>query len=355
MRPSNAVDGSPGAPGGGPGGRLGLPCHMSEQLNNGTTSPTPSGGKAQRLARLRVELEIQGLCVRYGVNRIGFLTLTFADDVKTLAEAQRRLNSVMTNQLSKRYVEWVCVAQRHKDNRIHFHLVVVMAQDIRTGFDFAAVARRDYSSASPYLKAEWAFLRAVLPYDEQTGKGYSFGRHELLPVRIADGFGRYVARYVGRAGNTRQDEKGARLVRFSRGFKRCVVGKFSKVDAIEERARNRLPEIVDLLGFRDIAHLECSIGPRWKYHFARLLYCREEIFYPVLLEARRSLLLYGGRMLALEEAFTWWDEEKAPALSLSAEIRELWNAHEEQRHCQGAGVKGTPERSDTEVPTVAIA
>jgi hypothetical protein len=305
---------------------------MSEQLKQPTLSPTPSGGKAQRLARLRIELEIQGLCVRHGVERIGFLTFTFADDVRTIAEAQRRFNSLNSRGLSNRYPEWVGVVQRHKDNRIHFHLVVVLAQDIRTGFDFAAVARRDYSSASPYLKAEWAFLRALLPE-------YSFGRHELLPVRIAEGFGRYVARYVGRAGNTRQDEKGARLVRFSRGFKRCVVGRFSKVDAIEKRARERLPEIVNLLGFRDTAHLETSVGPRWKYHFARLLYCREEVFYPVLLEARRSLLLYGGRMLALEEAFTWWDEEKAPALSLSAEIASLWRTHAEERNQQGAGVK----------------
>jgi hypothetical protein len=76
-----------------------LPYHMSEQLN------PPSihrGGKRQRVARVRVVLEIQGLCMRWGVNRIGFLTFTFADEVKTIEEAQRRFNSINSNALAGR-------------------------------------------------------------------------------------------------------------------------------------------------------------------------------------------------------------------------------------------------------------
>ena len=278
-------------------GPLGLPCHMSEQLQRGSV---PTGGKAQRLARLRVELEIQGMCVRHGVGFIGFLTFTFADDVRTIAEAQKRFHSLFSGAMAGRYREWVCVVQRHKDNRIHFHLVIAMREDIRRGFNFAQVKARDYSSASAYLKAEWAFLRSVMPE-------YSFGRHELLPVRIADGFGRYVARYVGRTENTRQDEKGARLVRFSKGFTRCVCGPFSKCDVIETRARERLPFIREWLGFRDRDHMEIEIGPRWKYHLARLMYCSTPTFFHVMTQVRASLRLYGGPMFVVADEFARWD------------------------------------------------
>jgi len=217
-------DGMPGEAGRPPG----LPCLLSEQLNPSIRKiPLPP-----RHRRLAVELEIQGLVMRHGVGRIGFLTFTFADDVRTVPEASRRMNSLLTNQLSKRYSEWLSVVQRHKDGKIHFHFVVVMKEDIRTGFNHGAVARRDYSSASPYLRGEWAWLRATLPE-------YNFGRHELLPVKVAEGFGRYVARYV--AGNTKRQlgDKGARLVRFSRSFVRSVHGVFSPWNFIGKRVQAR--------------------------------------------------------------------------------------------------------------------
>jgi len=270
---------------------------MSEQLQRTGVV----GGRAQRLARLRVELEIQGMCVRWGVNRIGFLTFTFADDVRTIEEAQRRFHSLNSGQLAGRYPEWVCVVQRHKDGRIHFHLVVVVGEDIRTGFDFEAVRRRDYTSASAYLRREWAFLRGVMPE-------YSFGRHELLPIKVASGFGRYVARYVGRTEATRASDKGARLVRFSKGFRRCVCGPFSKCDVIETRARDRLPLIVRTLGYRSLGHLQEDLGPRWRYHLARLMYCQSAAFYWVLNEARASLAVFDGALVAVNDAFRDYDD-----------------------------------------------
>jgi hypothetical protein len=288
-----------------------------------------------------VELEIGGMCVRHGVERIGFLTFTFADDVRTISEAQKRFNSMNSNALNGRYAEWLGVVQRHKDNRIHFHLVVAMRHDIRTGFDFEAVKARDYTSASAYLRAEWAFLRKHLPE-------YSFGRHELLPIRIADGFGRYVARYVGRAGNTRQDEKGARLVRFSKSFQRVICGPFCKLDVIDKRARDRVPHVAEMLGWRSTDRLESELGPRWKYHLARILYCDEKTFWWVLVHARETLALYGGRLFVLREAFDEWEAD-APARTFAQEQRELWLEYAKSRQ-QGAGVRVTPDRQDTEVP-----
>lgn len=281
----------------GPGSPSVLPCHTSEQLNPPSLNQTQSrGGKSQRLARLRVELETQGMCARWGVERIGFLTFTFADDVQTITEAQKRFNSLNSNALAGRYPEWIGVVQRHQDNRIHFHLVVVMPEDIRTGFDFDAVRRRDYSSACACLKNEWKFLRGALPE-------YQFGRHELLPVKNPQGFGTYVARYVGKTFQTRNEEKGARLVRFSKGFRRSICGPFSKVDLIEKRARDRLPKIIESLGWRSQAAMEYEVGPSWRYHLARFMYCDQFTFSTITTAVERSLEFYGGPMFVLAEEF----------------------------------------------------
>lgn len=307
--------------------RPGLPCHTSEQLNATPTHLSSSrGGKSQRLARLRVELEIQGLVMRWGAERVGFLTFTFADDVQTIAEAQRRFNSLNSNALSKRYSEWVCVVQRHKDNRIHFHLVVALPVDIRTGFNFSEVARRDYSSVSAYLKAEWKHLRTVLPE-------YAFGRHELLPIKNPQGFGTYVARYVGNTFHTRAKEKGARLVRFSRGFTRCVCGPFSKVDVIEKRARERLPRIAQYCGCKSVEALQDKLGPAHRYHLARLLYCTDMAFWYVLLEIERSLEFYDGLKFIIDDEFRKYD---AYRLRCEAE------AEEEKRFAEAVEVVSAP-------------
>ena len=78
-------------------------------------------------------------------------------------EAQKALHSLMTGVLKQRYPEYITVMERMDSKRIHYHLLVVMAEDIRTGFDFAAVKRGDYRSAGDYLRREWKFWRETAP------------------------------------------------------------------------------------------------------------------------------------------------------------------------------------------------
>lgn len=134
-----------------------LPCLQREQLN------WTRGGKTQKKTRRRLEIEINGMALVYGFERLAFFTGTFPDNVQTIREAQRRFNSMNTNSMRGRFLAWVSVVQRHRDGRIHLHLVVVCKDDIRTGFDFDAIRRRDYSSASSYLRAEWKFWREQAP------------------------------------------------------------------------------------------------------------------------------------------------------------------------------------------------
>lgn len=169
-----------------------------------------------RKAGFIVKTNIHAMCEKYGINHIGFLTLTFADDVQCHKEATKRFNSLATNVLNVRYSQWVRVSERQKSGRWHFHLVVVSKQDIRRGVDFAAIAKRDYKSASPALRSEWAFWR-------NTAKRYGFGRSELLPVKkTGEALASYVAKYISKGFSYRRDEdKGARLVSYSKNSRVC--------------------------------------------------------------------------------------------------------------------------------------
>jgi hypothetical protein len=187
-----------------------------------------------------------------------------------------------------------------------------MQRDIRTGFDFEAVKARDYSSASLYLRAEWAHLRETLPE-------YSFGRHELLPVKNPDGFGLYVARYVGRTFHTRRDDKGARLVRFSQGFHRVVCGPFSKVDLIRKRAVKRLPVVAEILGYRDVFTMTEDIGKAWRYKLARILHCKDNLFLTMMCGVKHDLQYAGGGLFALQEQFKKLDAGR-PDWAFAAEL-----------------------------------
>jgi hypothetical protein len=124
---------------------------------------------------------------KVGIDRVGFMTFTFADQVKNFKEANRRFNNLNRRRLS-RYPRWMVVMQRHKSGAIHFHLLVEMAQDIRTGFIHEEVKNRNYRSVSLYLRSEWRFWRKACP-------SIRFGRHELKPIKAAEGAARYIASY----------------------------------------------------------------------------------------------------------------------------------------------------------------
>lgn len=212
------------------GGREGpapevLPCRSLGTTQYGGVAkalPRSLSGAHKKTAQA-LSWNVDYLCKKYGVERVGFLTLTFADHVLDAREASRRFNSLATNVLKKRYAEYIRVLERQKNGRIHYHLLVVLDADIRTGFDFDAIAKRDYSTASPRIRLEWAFWR-------KSAKGYGFGRTELLPIKSSsEGMAQYVGKYIGKHFNAREEsDKGVRLVSYSRGarmassrFTRC--------------------------------------------------------------------------------------------------------------------------------------
>jgi hypothetical protein len=182
-----------------------FPCPLT---CNNSTERTPFPAAAGRTA-WALKLNVQAAVERWGLARTGFLTLTFADHVLDPKEAQRRMNSLSTHVLRPRYGEAIRVYERQKSGRIHYHLLVNVGADIRTGFDFGAVKTHDYRSASAALRAEWAFWR-------RTAKAYGFGRTELLPVISSSAaVGRYVGKYISKHLAVREErDVGVRLVSY---------------------------------------------------------------------------------------------------------------------------------------------
>jgi hypothetical protein len=242
--------------------------------------------------------EIQALAADFGIEKLGFLTLTFADLVTDIREAQRRFNSLNSNVLKRRYRRAIGVWERQKSGRIHFHLVVVLSDDIRTGFDFAGIAKRDYHSASSFLRSEWAFWRNTAP-------SYGFGRTELLPVKsTAEGIARYVGKYVSKhIGEREESDKGARVVRFI-GYKpgeRKFCSRFAWNTDNSWLWRQKVKAFSARHGLWSYRHLTQIFGKRWAWFLADSIMATElsaKVAYPSEEIGLRELNSRTSRSLA---------------------------------------------------------
>ena len=245
-----------------------LPCRSLE-----TTQPKGLTGPHRKTAAA-LSWNVAHLCQKYGHERVGFLTLTFADHVLCPKEAQRRFNSLATHVLKARYAEYIRVIERQKSGRIHYHLLVVLPDDIRRGFDFGAVSRQDYKSANNHLRREWAFWR-------KTAKGYGFGRTELMPIKgSADALGQYVGKYIGKhMGERKAEDKGIRLVAYTRGARMATSRHTAIGSQVDSLWRGKVETFARQMtkalqfnnphhpGIRTMADLSFNFGNRWAYHW----------------------------------------------------------------------------------------
>ena len=172
----------------------------STQLNEFST--------AHKKSAAALEMNVHQFIETFGIDHCGFLTLTFADHVVCVKEASRRFHSMRTNYLRHMFKHYICVYERTKRGRIHFHLIVACKQNIRRGLNFKAIASKDYSSACEELRQLWQSLRNNMPK-------YGFGRTELLPVKTnSKGLSKYVAKYISKHIDSRlPEDKGYRLIR----------------------------------------------------------------------------------------------------------------------------------------------
>ena len=255
-----------------------LPCLFR---NNSTeiSSKTPSDTLPHQAFELSTNLKksasalawnVQYFVDTYGLSNVGFLTLTFRDHVTDPKEAQRRFHSLKTHILAKRYRAYIRVMEPMKSGRIHYHLLVALHSDIRTGFDFPAVYRQDYSSANKAIRSEWSFWRKTAPK-------YGFGRTELMPVRSnSEGIGRYVGKYISKGIESRTEQfKGVRLVEYSRKAK-IASTRFQFVTEGSAEWRRKLAIFVHYIADNtgcepSFEGLRRVLGARWSYHWREFI------------------------------------------------------------------------------------
>ncbi|HEY3853543.1 MAG TPA: hypothetical protein VGO67_04025 [Verrucomicrobiae bacterium] len=242
----------------------GLPCLNSNNSDNASASPWNLLTGAHRKVAFCLKGEIMALVEQFGIERLGFLTLTFSDHVTAIKEASRRFNNLNRRVLKGRYKRIVAVPERQKSGRLHFHCLVVLDADIRTGLDFEAVARRDYHTASAALKSEWSFWLETAPR-------YGFGRTELLPIKsTAEGISKYVGKYIAKHIDARiEADKGARLVRYL-GYRRGERSFHPHMMFNSEHAwlwRQKVNAFASYYGITDMEDFKKRCGPRWCYIF----------------------------------------------------------------------------------------
>jgi hypothetical protein len=251
-------------------GQNALTCQSSRisiQIPETSTDTQLKFSSSAEKTKYLVKASAQEMGKKHGVEKLGFLTLTHSDYLQCPIENQRRWNSLSTNELRHRYSDYIGVLEFTKIGVIHMHIIIVMKEDIKTGFNFKAVKIKDYSSASPYLQKEWKHLRSILPR-------YNFGYwHELHPVKTTlEQMVNYLVKYITKSlGNRLPEHKGIRLVRFS---KNARVGNtnFSWVSIGASIWRAKMAEFAKLVRIKypdeiveDIQDLTRVLGDKWAY------------------------------------------------------------------------------------------
>ena len=210
-------------------------------------------------------INIAHLAREYGLERLGFLTLTFRENVKDPKLGQKRWNSLASNCLRSLFTEYIKVTEVQKRGAIHYHLLVVCETDIRTGVQFEGLKKGNYSSAGKPLRSLWRQLRETMPK-------YGFGRSELLPIRsTVDGITGYVGKYLSKASAHRGEHmKGARLVSYSTGWRRAN-GRFAWVSNGALQWRQKVAKWANATGCKSFEDLKRKHGRLWENSLASTL------------------------------------------------------------------------------------
>src|ERR1039457_3559065 len=89
-----------------------VPCLNTFNCNERLKADIQKLSSAHRKAVYALIQNVIILVFIYGIERIGFLTLTFARHVVSYKEAQKALHSLMTGVLKARYPEYIIVMER---------------------------------------------------------------------------------------------------------------------------------------------------------------------------------------------------------------------------------------------------
>jgi hypothetical protein len=178
------------------------------------------------------------------------------------------------------------VLERHESGAIHFHFVIHVGRDIRSGFNWTlaqlacdAAKRRAFHKAGQlwsatagsaesgdFLRKEWAFWRTA------RNRYRWLGRCQLVPIRFTgEAIARYTGGYIAKhMQHRRKEDKGVRLVRTGKGM-RWVNSHIAFTSPKARLFRRKLAAFVaqphiQAAGVREYGDLKRVFGKRWGYH-----------------------------------------------------------------------------------------
>jgi hypothetical protein len=267
-----------------------------------------TGSQAKTAFALRKNAEL--MIREAGLSACGFLTLTVGEmegetfrQVWDAEEASRRINNLNRRVLSALFERAIVVTERHKSGAIHFHVLGVLRgrPDIRTGFDWQAVEKRDYSGVSAQLRGIWAMLRETLP-------AYGFGRAELTPIRkTGEAVACYVSKYVEKnLFNRLPEDRRKKLVRYL-GWAKAQLkpNEFSWASARATSWRIKTRQLAALVGIGAREQMAGIYGPRWAFKVSRIMNAVQDDKAPGFvwgwpeMQSARILMLREGKMRPL--------------------------------------------------------
>lgn len=267
-----------------------LPCQQSDNCIGKWNSRNLSADLSpyRKKSRHRLIMAVEWMVKKYGLERVGLLTLSFGvpgsargsvetrelrEQAKDLEFVQNRWHSFNTNVVSECYQDWICVLEPHKDGVWHLHVVVVTKEDIRTGTNIEVLSnyrlpywmRRGKHLRNEALAAEWRALRQVCCK-------YRFGRVELLPVKkTGPAVARYVAGYLSKSFQFVPPGRKHRLIRYSRGVSSRLNMRFSVRCVGNLIYRTRLKLAASMLHFEDYEDFADYFGPRWYFYLGDII------------------------------------------------------------------------------------
>jgi hypothetical protein len=266
----------------------GLPCHNSNSCIEWKKFKHAPLSPYRKKSRDRLIIAVERMVKNHGVNHVGLLTLSFGvpgsgrgseetrrlrEKAKDLDFVQKRWHSFASNVITKRYEDWVCVLEPHKDGVWHLHVVVSIKADIRNGTNVETLGnyslpfwlRRGKHLRNEALAAEWLWLRNICCK-------YRFGRAELLPIwKTGEALARYVAGYLSKSFGLVPSGRRNKLVRYSRNLSRSASMRFSANNLGILIYRTRLKMAADMLHFREYGDFADYFGPRWHYYIGDII------------------------------------------------------------------------------------
>ena len=207
-----------------------------------------------------------------GPDNVGFLTLTFPDNVTDHKEAQSRFNSMASNYLRSRFGGYILVKERQKRGAWHYHLLIDTRQPIRTQGRWIG---KKFRANHPQLTALWAELRQKMAV-------YGFGRHELLPIRTtAAQMARYMGKYLSKTLSRPRDprDQGARikLVVYAQSVRRAIAGRFGWAGPRSAELRHEVQLVAQLyFDSKNEEQISDMLGHRWAFFLYPLAFLRSQ-------------------------------------------------------------------------------